>query len=51
MRWEEHIAHKGGMRSAYKVLVGKSEGKKPLGRHRRKWEGKKLILKKSGGRV
>jgi hypothetical protein len=26
------------MRNSYKILVGKPEGKKPLGRHRRRWE-------------
>jgi hypothetical protein len=26
------------MRNAYKILVGKPEGKRPLGRHRRRWE-------------
>jgi hypothetical protein len=25
-------------RNAYRVLVGKSEGKRPLARHRRRWE-------------
>jgi hypothetical protein len=28
----------GKMRNLYKVLVGKPEGKRPLGRHRRRWE-------------
>jgi hypothetical protein len=28
----------GEMRGAYRVLVGKSEGKRPLGRHGRRWE-------------
>jgi hypothetical protein len=28
----------GGMRNGYKILVGKPEGKKPLGRPRRRWE-------------
>jgi hypothetical protein len=28
----------GERRSVYRVLVGKSEGKRPLGRDRRKWE-------------
>jgi hypothetical protein len=27
----------GGKRNAYKILVGKSEGKRPLGRPRRRW--------------
>jgi hypothetical protein len=26
------------MRNAYKILVGKPEGKRPLGRHRRRWD-------------
>jgi len=29
----------GERRSAYRVLVGKPEGKRPLGRHRPRWEG------------
>jgi hypothetical protein len=28
----------GGKRNAYRVLVGKPEGRKPLGRPRRRWE-------------
>jgi hypothetical protein len=28
----------GGLRKVYKILVGKSEGKRPLGRPRRRWE-------------
>jgi hypothetical protein len=34
MRWVGHIAHMGEMRKAYKTLVGKPEGKRPLGRPR-----------------
>jgi len=30
MRWSEHLAHTGGKRGAYKVLVGRPEGKRPL---------------------
>jgi len=33
-----HVARIGDMRNAYKILVGKPEGKKPRGRHRRRWE-------------
>jgi hypothetical protein len=33
-----HIARIGEMRNAYKIFVGKPEGKRPLGRHRRRWE-------------
>ena len=38
MRWTGHVASMGERRSAYKVLVGKPEGKRPLGRPRRRWE-------------
>ena len=35
MRWAGHAARMGGKRGAYRVLVGKPEGKRPLGRPRR----------------
>jgi hypothetical protein len=35
MRWAGHVARKGEKRNAYRLLVGKPEGKKPLGRPRR----------------
>jgi hypothetical protein len=38
MRWVGHVARVGEKRGVYRVLVGKPEGKRPLGRHRRKWE-------------
>jgi hypothetical protein len=38
MRWAGHVARIGEMRKAYKILVGKPEGKKPLGRSRRRLE-------------
>jgi len=38
MRWAGHIERMGEKRSVYRVLVGKPEGKRPLGRHRRRWE-------------
>ena len=34
MRWAEHVARMGVERGAYRVLVGKPEGKRPLGRPR-----------------
>jgi hypothetical protein len=37
MRWEEHVAQMGEKRIAYRLLVGKPEGKRPLGRPRRRW--------------
>jgi hypothetical protein len=38
MRWAGHVARMGENRKLYKVLVGKPEGKRPLGRPRRRWE-------------
>lgn len=38
MRWAGHIACMRKKRNADMVLVGKLEGKRPLGRHRRMWE-------------
>jgi len=37
MRWAGHVARVGERRGVYRVLVGKPEGKKPLGRPRRRW--------------
>jgi len=38
MRWVEHVAHRGDRVGAYRVLVGKPEGKRPLGRPRHRWD-------------
>ena len=38
MRWTEHVACMGESRGVYRVFVGKPEGKRPLGRPRRRWE-------------
>ena len=38
MRWVGHVASMGERRGIYTVLVGKPEGKRPLGRPRHKWE-------------
>jgi hypothetical protein len=38
MRWAGHVARMGEGRNVYRVLVGKREGKRPLGRPRRRWE-------------
>ena len=52
MRWVGHVAHKGERKGAYRVLVGKSEGKRPLGTHRRNWEGiLKWISLKEGSMI
>ena len=37
MRWAGHVARMGEERGAYRVLVGKPEEKRPLGRPRRRW--------------
>ena len=38
MRWVGHVALMGERRGVYRVLMGKPEGKKPLGIPRRRWE-------------
>ena len=37
MRWAGHVARMGEERRVYMVLLGKPEGKRPLGRPRRRW--------------
>jgi hypothetical protein len=47
MRWVGHVERMGRGRDVYRVLVGKPEGKRPLGRHGRRWEGNiKIDLRK-----
>jgi hypothetical protein len=49
MRWAGHVALMGEGRRVYRVLVGRPEGKRPLGRHRRRWEDNiKMDLKEIG---
>jgi hypothetical protein len=38
MRWAGHVARMRELRCVYRVLVGRFEGKRPLGRPRRRWE-------------
>jgi hypothetical protein len=38
MRWAGHVARMGERRGVYRVLVGRPEGKRSLGRPRRRWE-------------
>jgi hypothetical protein len=38
MRWAGHVARMGEGRCVYRVLVGRTEGKRPLGKPRRRWE-------------
>jgi hypothetical protein len=37
MRWAEHVARMVEVRGAYNILVGIPEGRRPLGRPRRRW--------------
>jgi hypothetical protein len=37
MRWAGHVARMGAKGNAYRLLVGKPEGKRPLGRSRHRW--------------
>jgi hypothetical protein len=49
IKWVGHVARMEERRVAYRVLVGKSEGKRPLGRPRRRWEDNiKMDLKEVG---
>jgi len=50
MRWAGHMARMGEGRGVHMVLVGKAEGKRPLGRPRRRWEDNiKMDLREVGG--
>jgi hypothetical protein len=49
LRWAGHMARMGEGRGIYRVLVGKPEAKRPLGRPRRRWEDKiKMDLREIG---
>jgi len=50
LRWAGHVARMGEGRGVHRVLVGKPEGKRPLGRQRRRWEDNiKMDLQEVGG--
>jgi len=50
MRWARLVAHMGEGRCVHRVLVGKPEGKRPLGRPRHRWEENiKMDLQEVGG--
>jgi hypothetical protein len=38
MKWMGHVVRIGEVRGAYNILVGRPEGRRPLGRPRRRWE-------------
>ena len=47
MRWVGLVARIGERRAIYRVLMGKPEGKRPLGKPRRRWEDNiKMIFRK-----
>jgi hypothetical protein len=49
MRWAGHIARIGEKRNADRILVGKPESKKPLGRLSRRWVGNiEMVLREIG---
>jgi hypothetical protein len=49
MRWAGHVVCMGEGRGVYRVLVGRPEGKRPLGKPRRRWEDNiKMDLRKTG---
>jgi hypothetical protein len=52
IRWAGHVARMGGDRGVHRVLVGRPEGKRPLGKPRRNWEDniKMDICEIGGGR-
>jgi hypothetical protein len=52
MRWAGHVARLGKERKVCNVLVGKPEGKRPLGRPRHRWEdGIRMDLTEIGWRI
>jgi hypothetical protein len=46
MKWAEHIARMGERRGVYRILVGKPEEKRPLGRPRPRWKLLRWIFRK-----
>ena len=48
MRWAGHVARTGEERGVYMVLVGKPEGRGPLGRPRRRWVDIRMDLREVG---
>ena len=48
MRWAEHAAYMEDRRTAYKVLVGRPEGTRPLGKHSEREDNIKMNLQEVG---
>ena len=50
IKWAGHVARMGEGKGVHRVLVGKREGKRPLGRPRHRWEDNiKMVLQEGGG--
>jgi hypothetical protein len=51
-RWVGHVARSGEMRNAHSIMVERPEGKRPLGKPRRRWvDNIKMDLRKKDGMV
>jgi hypothetical protein len=50
MRWAGHVLRMGEDRGVHRVLVGKPEGRRPLGRLRHRWEDNMDLQEVGGGR-
>jgi len=48
MRWAGHVTCMGEERGVYRVLLGKLEGRRPLGRPRRRWVDIRMDLQEMG---
>jgi hypothetical protein len=49
MRWVGHVARIGEKRNAYRILVGKADGKRPLGKTIHRWvDNNKMDLREIG---
>jgi hypothetical protein len=48
MKWAGHVARMGDRRGAYRILVGRPAGKRPLGRSRRRQNNIKMDLQEVG---
>jgi hypothetical protein len=49
IRWTGHVVRIGEKRNAYRIVVGKSEGNRLLGRQRRRWvDNVKIYLREIG---
>jgi len=48
MRWAGHVARMGEEKGVYRVLLGKQEGRRPLGRPRRRWVNISMDLQEVG---